>query len=115
MLKFWSKKKSADNSPSALPKPKEMPDRVGRYLVVDMKQDPDVVWNWKVVSLPATGSGTESEIRVFSPDKVGQAGVSVKNYHSLDDHPALILYSGRFDKKAGKVSLKAHAPLAAAV
>ncbi len=115
MFKFWSKKKIADNAPSPFPKPKEMPDRVGRFLVVDMKVDPDVVWNWKVVSLPINESGTESEIRVFSPDKVGQAGVSVKNYHSLDDHPALILYSGRFDKKAGKVSLKAHAPLAAAV
>lgn len=113
--KFWGKKKNVDNNPSALPKPKELPERVGRFLVVNLNVDPDVVWDLKMVSLPADPPAAGSLIRVFSPDKTQQAGVAVKDFHSLDDRPELILYSGTFDKKTGAVALKDRAALEMAV
>lgn len=113
--KLWSKRKRTDSGPSALPKPKEMPDRVGRFLVVNLKLDPDAVWNWKVVTLPADPPATASQIRIYSPEQALQSGITVRHFHSLDDHPELILYSGTFDKKAGAVSLTEHTPMAQAV
>ncbi len=102
--KFWSKKEG-DKADPRFPKPIEMPDRIGRYLVVNLKEDPDAVWNWKVATLPVEPPGKGNHVRVFSPEKAQQAGVAVKHFHTLDDHPHLILYSGTFDKKAGTVSL----------
>jgi hypothetical protein len=65
-------------------------------MVVEEKQDPDVVWNLKGVLRP-TEKKKAFYCRVFSEAQAAQAGVKVKNWHSLDDHSALILWEGYFD------------------
>ena len=72
-------------------------------MVVAMKLDPDMVWTLKYVSRPKEGNGNIREFRIFDPDKAIQAGMSVKEWASLDDRPELILYSGYYD--TGTVSI----------
>jgi hypothetical protein len=86
-----------------LPKPQSIPDAVGRHLVVKLKQEPDWVWNLKAVLRPRAGERGGYDFRVFDSRQVGMARVSVKDYHSLDDHPELILYGGVFNKVSTEV------------
>ena len=94
---FWKRKETKDEQ-AKLPGPKGIPDVVGRYLVVEEKKGPDWVWSLKGVVLP-TEKETAFYCRVFDETQAVQAGVKVKNWTSLDDHPGLILWEGYFDKK----------------
>jgi hypothetical protein len=91
--------KKNDTGAVHLAKPVEMPEAVGRYLVVQMKKDPDWVWNLRAVIRPKPDNGHSPilDVRVFDPAKVG--GVVVKDWTTLDAHPELVLYEGSFDKK----------------
>jgi hypothetical protein len=82
-------------------RPKEIPDPVGRYMVVNMNQDPDWVWNLKYVSRPVENRNKVFYIRVFSVIETTRRGATVMNYESLDDHPELVLCSGVLDKYTG--------------
>ncbi|MGB9700229.1 MAG: hypothetical protein ACPL5I_12690 [Thermodesulfobacteriota bacterium] len=98
---FWGKKKNG-----LLP-PKSIPDCVGRYLVVNLGQNPDWVWNLKAV-LRSKGEDKDSfEVRVFDPIKVPGKGIKIRDYNTLDDHPELILYEGWFNKRTGEVKIEA--------
>ena len=101
MFKKAFSKEEASTDPAAvrLPKPQEMVDLVGRDLVVAKGREPDWVWNLKCVLLPIQGEKKAYFVRVFSPGAAGNKKVNVKNYHSLDGHPDLILYSAYFDRK----------------
>lgn len=103
--KFWEKK--AEGGPEKLPGPKDIPYPVGRYLVVDMGQDPDWVWQLKGVLLPKEGSREVFHVRIFSANDASMKRVSVKHYHSLDEHPELILFQGWFDKKSMQAEVQA--------
>ena len=46
-----------------------------------------------------------SEFRVFDKLKAANAGVSINNYNSLQEHPELILFEGWFDKNFGQIVL----------
>ena len=81
-----------------LPGPKEIPELVARYMVVQMKHDPDWVWKLKGVVHPA-GKKKVFYCRVFDEAQVVQAGVKVKDWTSLDEYPDLILWEGYFDKE----------------
>ena len=100
--KFW--KHSASNNQIVetttvkLPRPKEMPQQIGRFLVTHEKADPDIVWNLKCVVRPIADRKGWFDFRVFSPSAAGRAQVDVKNFASLDDHPELVLYKGRYNK-----------------
>jgi hypothetical protein len=98
------KKKNADGS-EKLPGPKTIPDPVGSTLVVQFKEDPTWAWALKAVIKPKEEKDV-FDIRVFSDSTAGSAKVSVKDYHSLDDHPNLILYDGIYDKKKKKAQLQ---------
>ena len=104
--KFW-KKQATDDSGGAsaikLDKPKDLPEAVGRKMVVDMKLDPDFVWSLKYVSRPSEDRPRTKQFRIYNPVKATQAGVLVKNWTSFDDQPELIMYSGYFDKTSGLV------------
>jgi len=107
---FW-KKKPATHEPSKpkvekLPGPKGIPELVGRHLVVELKQNPDRVWNLKGVVRPRSDGKDRFDFRVFDEAQVAGRKVKVKDYNSLDEHPDLILYQGWFDKKSVEVQIE---------
>ena len=79
--KFW--KKTSDRTGgtggkiSRSARSKDLPEAVGRKMVVAMKLDPDMVWTLKYVCRPKEGDGNIREFRIFSPDKALQTGLSV--------------------------------------
>lgn len=101
---FW-KRKPANEEPSQateekLPKPHDIAELVGRYIIVELKQDPDWVWRLTNVLRPRPGSKSVFDFRVYDSAEVIAKKVNVRNWHSLDDHPELVLYEGWFDKSA---------------
>jgi hypothetical protein len=98
---FWKREKTKEGEVK-LPGPKEIPELAGRYMVVQEKKDPDWVWKLKGVVRPAGKKAFYC--RVFDEAQVVQAGVKVKDWTSLDDHPDLILWEGHFDKEKNTVS-----------
>ena len=99
---FW--KKSANNDVEKLPSPKDIPETVGRHLVVKMHKDPDWVWSLKgVLKRHQPDAKTTFDFRVFDERDAASKRISVKNYKSLDDHPELILFDGWYDKKTLQV------------
>jgi len=106
--KFWKKQDVAGSGGAAaikLDKPKDLPEAVGRKMVVDMNMDPDLVWSLKYVSRPLEGHAKTREFRIYNPSKVNLAGLVVKNWTSLDERPELVMYTGQFDKSSGQVEL----------
>lgn len=102
--KFWEKKE--EGSSKKLPKPKDIPYPVGRYLVVDKGQDPDWVWNLKGIVLPKEGTKDVFYVRVFNPNEASMKNLRVRNYFSLDEHPELVLFEGWFDRKTHEVEVE---------
>ena len=98
---FWKRKETKEGEVK-LPGPKEIPELAGRYMVVEEKKDPSWVWKLKGVVRPA-GKEKAFYCRVFSEAQAAKAGVKVKNWSSLDDHSALILWEGYFDQKTNTV------------
>ncbi len=110
--KFWEKPKGAEAAPGGekLSKAKDIPDEVGRHLVVKLGKDPDWVWSLKAVTRKRPDTKDAYDVRVFSEAKAEAAGVRVQNYLALDNHPGLILYEGWFDKRTGTVKLGEKGP-----
>ncbi len=97
--KFWQKNKTAATEAKKLPGPKELPPELGRYMVISMKLDPDWVWDLRSVACPKEGEAAGTyQIRLFKDYKVREAGLSVENYNSLDNHPELIAFEGWYVK-----------------
>lgn len=99
--KFW-KKNGAESSatPQKLSKPKELPDAVGRKLVVGLQIDPDEAWALRYVSRPSESKPGIQDFRLFKPEQAARANIVVKDWNSLDDHPDLIMYEGKFDRSS---------------
>ena len=108
--KIWKKKSAEGEQPKAkiekLSRPKEIPQLVGQYLVVEFKKDPDWVWDLKAVVRKRPESKSSYNVRVFDEYQARLKKVGVKDYTSLDGHPDLILYEGWFDDKTAKVQLE---------
>jgi hypothetical protein len=98
--KFWKHEKSKEGE-VRLPGPKGIPELVGRYMVVQEKKHPYWVWKLKGVVRPAGKKAFYC--RVFDEPQAAEAGVKVKDWTSLDDHPDLILWEGYFDKETNTV------------
>jgi hypothetical protein len=101
--KFWEKNKTG--LAVKLSKPKELPSRVGRNMVVDLKYDPDWVWQLKMVDIKKENSRNEFDFRIFDPVTALQRGIKILNFNSLDDHPELIYFDGRFDKETWEIQI----------
>ena len=43
-------------------------------------------------------------VRIFDPATTNERGVDVEDYHSLDDHPELILYEGYYRPDRGQAT-----------
>jgi hypothetical protein len=108
--KFWQKENHSEihlgTNEMKLAKPKEIPERVGMYLVTQLKLDPDWVWSLQCVLRPKPAEKNDFEIRVFNPTSAANKGVKVLNYNSLDLHPNMILFSGSFNRKTGRVLIE---------
>lgn len=103
--KFWKKDNSGSGSGEGaikLPRPKDLPQEIGRHLVVDENYDPDWVWGLKYAMLPQGDSNTVFDFRIFSESAAADQNVRIRDYHSLDAHPDLILFDGWFDRKSRK-------------
>jgi len=106
--KFWKKQSSQNPSKTSskkLRKPRELPDAIGRKLVVDLKMDPDEAWALRYVSRPSESQPDIQDFRLFHPNDAAHAGLVVKDWYSLDGSPDLILYEGQYNKPEKKVSL----------
>jgi hypothetical protein len=116
--KFWESKKPNDPASASantkLPKPKDLPDRIGRHLVVDQKLNPDYVWTLRCALSPRPERKNYFNFRIFDPAQARAAGCQVENYNRLDDHPDLILYEGRYDFKSHSLELENVPPLPSA-
>lgn len=106
--KFWQKQDTAGAAASKLPRPMELPSGIGRYLVVNLKYDPDWVWSLKAVIRPISGRRGAFDFRLFEPPAAQSNGVSVRDYTSLDRHPELILFDGWFNKLPWEVVVNDH-------
>jgi len=108
--KFWQREKHREKSSGTgevkLAKPREVPERVGMYLVTKLKLDPDWVWSLKCAMRPKADEKNVFEIRIFNPATAAGKGVNVSNYNSLDPHPDMILFSGSFNKHSGSVHME---------
>lgn len=104
--KFWQRDDDKDASKIKLPKPKEIPERIGRHLVVQEKMDPDYVWTLKCALKPNSESQTSFDFRVFSEDSSQNKGLTVVNYDSLDADSELIILQGRFDKRSNQIEIQ---------
>ncbi len=108
--KFWQKgRHRGDPSGSGevkLSKPRDLPERVGMYLVTQLKLDPDWVWDLKCVMRPKANEMKVFEIRIFNPATAAGKGVNVSNFNTLDQYPDLILFHGSFNKNTGSVDVE---------
>ena len=100
---FWKKQSSAEEK---LPGPKDIPDLAGRYIVVGLKKDPDWVWKLKGVVRPHPESKHLFDVRIFDDSEVQQSKFKIKDYHSFDEHPELVLFEGWFNNQTMQAQLK---------
>ncbi len=108
-LKFWQKDASTHKGASSgekLSKPVELPGPVGRDIVVLLKKDPDWAWKLKCVERLRAGEAHLFDVRIYSPSLASDMQVQVKNFHSLDDHPELILFQGWYNNKTMKAQIE---------
>lgn len=105
--KFWKKSEASTvaGKPEKLPRPKDLPESIGMYMVVSMKKNPDWVWTLKAVMLDKPDSKDVKDIRIYDPAKTAAAKVFVKNYRSFDAHPELTLFEGWFNRRSRKFEI----------
>ena len=116
---FWNKwlKKTDLSTPQKprLKPPIDLPQQVGRHLVVKLGKDPDWVWDLKAVVKPGDGGKkSERHFRVYDPVQSAKQWIKILNHDSLDDYPELILFEGDFDKDSNAVSFSVPKPASAA-
>jgi hypothetical protein len=106
--KFWKKNENgaAQGKSQKLGKPREIPQEVGRYLVVAEKLDPDWVWSLMCVRRPRENSKSIFDIRIFSAESAAQKRVKVRDYVTLDNHMDLVLFAGWYNRETNKVELE---------
>ena len=107
--KFWKtenkNRQDLNQRFSNLPKSKDLPTQVGMHLVTQLRMDPDWVWSLKGVLRP-TSEKHNFEIRIFDPKEAVISDVVVRNFHTLDDFPKMILFEGSFNKNTGWIDIK---------
>ncbi|SLM32055.1 conserved hypothetical protein [Desulfamplus magnetovallimortis] len=108
--KFWEKDSgtptsSSKNNIDKLQKPKDLPDRVGRHMVVKLELDPDWVWSLKCVFRKQADKPGWFDIKIFDPRELEATGSKLLSYSSLDAHPEIILYQGTYLDKSDQVTL----------
>jgi hypothetical protein len=128
---FWKKKQVAGPSVNAgaaataeikppakeikvLPKPKveklsgprPIPGLVEKHIIAEYKMAPELAHILKAVVRTSPTEEGVFNIRVFDESEALAKKIQVKNYTSLDEHPDLIIYEGRFDERSKRVELE---------
>jgi len=106
---FWKKRPErvdlSKEKEEKLSKPQDIPEAVGRYLVVDLGKDPD--WVWRLRSVVRRQAGKyRYDVRVFDEIQTGARGVKIKDYTTFDEHPDLILFEGWYDKRSHRANIQ---------
>jgi len=108
--KFWQKNRintpRVDGKSKKLGKPRDLPQAVGRYLVVAKGLDPDWVWGLKCVEKPRENDKKTIDIRIFSQVSTAQHNVKVIDYESLEDHMDMVLFVGWYTRETQRVELE---------
>ena len=116
---FWKKKTKTEEplkpEVEKLPGSRSIEELVGRQMVVDLKRDPDWVWQLRSVVRQRSGGAHRFDFRVFDAAQVAAKGVKVKDYTSLDNYPELVLYQGWLDNVSMEVHFEEKKPVAAPV
>lgn len=86
-------------------RPRDLPQDIGRQLVVGKNLDPDWVWSLKYVRKRQEGSKGIFDIRIYDPLDAVKQHLKIGNYASLDDHMDLVLISGSYDKSNANATL----------
>jgi len=104
---FWKKNKTdlTDKPAKAQAKPKDLPQDVGKYIVVQLGYDPDWVWALKSVVIEKENKKDCFDFRVFDMVTANARGVKIQNYSSLEAHPDLVLFDGWHDKNSRQVAV----------
>jgi hypothetical protein len=106
---FWKKQSdSVDLSKEKeekLSRPQDIPEAVGRCLVVDLGKDPDWVWKLKSV-VRRQAEKYRYDVRVFDETQTGARGMRVRDYTTFDEYPDLILFEGWYDKKSYQAQMQ---------
>lgn len=108
--KFWKNNSVTEDTTQVkapkLPGPKDIPEPVGRDLIVKLGKDPDWVWSLKSVLRQRQGEKDAYDVRVYNAYDASSKKVTVANFNSLDAHPELILFEGWFNKKFRDVHIE---------
>ena len=106
--KFWKKEPGTGLQEGAtkLQRPKEIPEPVGRDLIVNLRQDPDWVWSLKSVVRRRQEGKDTYDVRVFDANETVSKKVAVKDFTTFDEHPELILFEGWYNKKTRDVHVE---------
>lgn len=108
--KFWRKNDSAAGASGGkaqkIIKPRDLPQAVGRHLVVVEELEPDWAWSLKCVLRPKDDAKKTFDIRIFRSETTAQHGVTVRDYASLDNHMELVIFEGSYNKETGTVQLQ---------
>ena len=109
---FWKKKPATGDRSNAekLHRPQDIPQAVGRDLIVTMGKNPDWVWRLKSVVRRQENEKSRYDFRIFDEAEVAKAQVKVRDYTSFDKHLELILFHGWFDKKSWTTHVEEGAP-----
>ena len=108
-LKLWLMSKIAlPTTPTGTrrqDKARDLPQEIGRQLVVERGLDPDWVWSLKYVRKRREESKAIFDIRIFNPLEAAKKNLKIRDYEALNDHMELVLMSGSYDKANAKASL----------
>jgi hypothetical protein len=100
--KFWKKNgPKAGNIKSGeakMPKPRQLPQQIGGYLVIHENLDPDWVWSLRCVVRRYPQRRAQFDFKVYNPVDARQKGIKIIGFKSLDEYPELILYQGIYNK-----------------
>lgn len=102
--KEWVKNQA--NNIFKFDQPKELPSRVGKYIVVDLKYDPDWVWSLRILTVPRGDEKTLVDFRIFDPEKARLQGLDLRDYNSLDSHPEAVLFEGWYNRRTWEMEVQ---------
>ncbi|HAV10615.1 MAG TPA: hypothetical protein DCX22_03245 [Dehalococcoidia bacterium] len=88
--------------------PSAIPGLVQKYLMEEKKLAPNLAQLLKAVVKKDTGNGYKKafHIRIFDEDDAVARKIHIKDYTSLDEHAAMIIYDGWYDEIEKKVKLE---------
>jgi hypothetical protein len=85
--------------------PRDIPQWVYTYLVVNLEADVDRLARLKCVAQAGfEGNRPVTFIRLFNPESAGKIG-GIRNFAALDQHPELILYEGYREEKTDRIEI----------